>query len=152
MALGVKNLPASAGDIKRRGFDPRVGKILWRRKWQPTPVFLPGESPWTEEPGGLQSIALQSLTRLSGLAHTHQVTAGSTQLALGPYSERLELPITATGAPRPVGDTEGRSPLSRSPRRIVPAIRTNWKVWSPSALGRLTGRGPVPAMSLALNR
>ena len=21
-----------------------VGKILWRRKWQPTPVFLPGES------------------------------------------------------------------------------------------------------------
>ena len=21
--------------------------------WQPTPVFLPGESPWTEEPGGL---------------------------------------------------------------------------------------------------
>ena len=24
--------------------DPRVGKILWRRKWQPIPVFLPGES------------------------------------------------------------------------------------------------------------
>ena len=24
--------------------DPRVGKIPWRRKWQPTPVFLPGES------------------------------------------------------------------------------------------------------------
>ena len=22
--------------------------------WQPAPVFLPGESPWTEEPGGLQ--------------------------------------------------------------------------------------------------
>ena len=25
-------------------FDPWVGKILWRRKWQPTPVFLPGKS------------------------------------------------------------------------------------------------------------
>ena len=25
-------------------FDPWVRKILWRRKWQPTPVFLPGES------------------------------------------------------------------------------------------------------------
>ena len=25
---------------------------VWRRKWQPTPVFLPGESPWTEEPAG----------------------------------------------------------------------------------------------------
>ena len=29
---------------KRHGLDPRVGKIPWRRPWQPTPVFLPGES------------------------------------------------------------------------------------------------------------
>ena len=29
----------------RPGFDPWVGKIPWRRAWQPTPVFLPGESP-----------------------------------------------------------------------------------------------------------
>ena len=28
----------------RLGFDPWVGKIPWRRAWQPTPVFLPGES------------------------------------------------------------------------------------------------------------
>ena len=28
----------------RPGFDPWVGKIRWRRKRQPTPVFLPGES------------------------------------------------------------------------------------------------------------
>jgi len=26
------------------------------------PVFLPGESPWTENPGGLQSTGLQSGT------------------------------------------------------------------------------------------
>jgi len=39
----VKNLPANAGDIKRCEFDPWVGKIPWRRAWQPTPVFLPGE-------------------------------------------------------------------------------------------------------------
>ena len=31
---------------------------MWRA-WQPTPVLLPGESPWTEEPGGLQSMGLQ---------------------------------------------------------------------------------------------
>ena len=31
----------------------------WRRAWWPTPVFLPGESPWTEEPGRLQSIGSQ---------------------------------------------------------------------------------------------
>ena len=29
---------------KRRVFDPWVEKIPWRRAWQPTPVFLPGES------------------------------------------------------------------------------------------------------------
>ena len=30
--------------LKRYRFDPLVGKIPWRRAWQPTPVFLPGES------------------------------------------------------------------------------------------------------------
>ena len=44
---------------RRPGFDPWAGKIPWRRSWQPTPVFLLGESPWTEGPGGLQSIKLQ---------------------------------------------------------------------------------------------
>ena len=32
----------------------------WRRTWQPTPAFLPGKSPWTEEPGGLQSMGSQT--------------------------------------------------------------------------------------------
>ena len=41
----VKNLPAKAGDEKNTDrFDPWVGKIPWRRAWQPTPVFLRGES------------------------------------------------------------------------------------------------------------
>ena len=39
----VKNLPATAGDI-RDGFHPWVRKIRWRRKWHPTPVFLPEKS------------------------------------------------------------------------------------------------------------
>ena len=38
----VKNLPA-VQECKRCRFDPWVGKISWRREWQPTPVFLPGE-------------------------------------------------------------------------------------------------------------
>ena len=37
------------------GFKPWVRKIPWRSEWLPSPVFLPEESPWTEEPGGLQS-------------------------------------------------------------------------------------------------
>ena len=44
---------------RRRGFDPWAGKITWRTKRQPTPVFWPGESLWTEEPGGLQFLGLQ---------------------------------------------------------------------------------------------
>ena len=39
-----KNPPANAGDGRRHGFDPWVGKIPGRRKWEPALVFLPGES------------------------------------------------------------------------------------------------------------
>ena len=51
----VKNPPA----VREIWVWSRAGKILWRRAWQPTPVFLPGESPWTEEPGGLWSMGSQ---------------------------------------------------------------------------------------------
>ena len=45
-----KNPPVSqCGRHKRLEFDPWVGKIPWKRAWQPTPVFFPGESPRTEE-------------------------------------------------------------------------------------------------------
>ena len=53
----VKNLPV----MQETGFYPWVKKIPWRRKWQPTEVFLPGESPWTEEPGELQSVGFQKV-------------------------------------------------------------------------------------------
>ena len=48
----VKNLPAMLETPVRFW----VGKIPWRKALPPTPVFLPGESPWIEVPGGLQSI------------------------------------------------------------------------------------------------
>ena len=37
------------------GLDPWVRKSPWRREWQPTPVLLPGKSPWMEEVDGLYS-------------------------------------------------------------------------------------------------
>ena len=43
VVLVVKNLPTNEKDLRHR-FDTWVGKILWRRKWPCTPVFLPGES------------------------------------------------------------------------------------------------------------
>ena len=50
--LVVKNPPANAGDIMRCGLDSYVGKIIWRRAWQPTPIFLPGESRGQMSPVG----------------------------------------------------------------------------------------------------
>ena len=50
--LLIKNLPAYTGDLRHR-FDPWVGKITWRRVWQPTPVFLPGD-PMDRGAWGLQ--------------------------------------------------------------------------------------------------
>jgi len=44
---------------KRCGFNPWIRKIPWRRKWQPTPVFLLGKFYGAEEPDGLQYIVLQ---------------------------------------------------------------------------------------------
>ena len=48
--LNAKKLPGFPGgsmvnclQYRRLEFDPWVGKIPWRRKWQPTPVFLPGK-------------------------------------------------------------------------------------------------------------
>ena len=40
----IKNLLASAGDLRDVGSIPELGKIPWRRTRQPTPVFLLGES------------------------------------------------------------------------------------------------------------
>ena len=41
----VRNLPDNAGDAGDiPAFNPWVRKIPWRRKWQPTPIFLPGKS------------------------------------------------------------------------------------------------------------
>ena len=71
--LVVKNLPASAGDVKKKsGFDPWVEKIPWMTAWQPTPVFLPGECPWTEEAGRLPFMGLQRVGHKKQLSmHTH---------------------------------------------------------------------------------
>ena len=46
VALLVKNPPANTIGIRDKGLDPWVGKIAWRRTWQPTLVFLSGACAW----------------------------------------------------------------------------------------------------------
>jgi len=55
VAQMVKNLP----DMQETWVRSLGWEDLWRREWQPTPVFLPEESPRTEESGGLQSMGSQ---------------------------------------------------------------------------------------------
>ena len=69
-AVVKKNLPAN----KRHRFDPWVRKIPWRRKWQPTPVFLPGKS------HGQRSLAGYTV---------HGVTKNQTQLSEHKQAPRI---------------------------------------------------------------
>jgi len=59
VALVVKNPPANAGDLRDTGLIPGLGRSPEGGHGKPTPVFLPGESPWREEPGGLQFMGSQ---------------------------------------------------------------------------------------------
>ena len=55
VAQMVKNLPA----MQKTWVDPWIRNIPWRRKWQPTSEFLPGESHGQRSLGGLQSMGSQ---------------------------------------------------------------------------------------------
>ena len=67
VAQMVKRLPTM---WERPGFDPWVRKIPWRRKWQPTPVFLPGKS---HGPRSLAGYSLWGHKELDMTEHTHKL-------------------------------------------------------------------------------
>ena len=70
----VKNLSVMLGDL---GSVPGLGKIPWKRAWQLTPVFLPGES------HGQRSLAGYSPRGRNESDMTEQLTAQSTACYLG---------------------------------------------------------------------
>ena len=75
----VKNLPTYAGDRRRRlRFDPWVGKIPQRRKWQPTPVFLPEKFHGQRNLGGYSPRGCKE----SDMTEQLSMDAGTTVLAL----------------------------------------------------------------------
>ena len=61
VALVVKNWPANSGNIKRRGFNPWVRKIL-EEGMATHSSFLAWRIPWREEPSRLQSSGWQNWT------------------------------------------------------------------------------------------
>ena len=66
MALVLKKLPASAGDIREEGLIPGLGRSLGREDpleegMATHSSFLAWRIPWTGKPGGLQSVGSQSV-------------------------------------------------------------------------------------------
>ena len=71
----------SACQCRRWGFNPWVMKIPWRRKWQPTPIFLPGEchgqssrqgySPW-----GYKRVRLDWAMSMAAFTVNHKPNLG----------------------------------------------------------------------------
>ena len=59
----VKNPSVNAGDVG--SFDPWIGKIPWRSKWQPTPVFLSGKSHGQRNLWAIDHGITKELTQLS---------------------------------------------------------------------------------------
>ena len=57
----VKNPPTNAGNIRDKGSIPGSGRSPRGGHGNPFQYFLPGESPWTEEPGGPQSLKSQTI-------------------------------------------------------------------------------------------
>ena len=60
-----------ACQCRRHGFDPWVGKIPQRRKWQPTPVLLPGESHGLRSLAGCSPWGRQESDTTEGQNHHH---------------------------------------------------------------------------------
>ena len=70
----VKNPSVNAEDIRDLGSIPRSEKIPWRRAWQRTPAFLPGESHGQRSLAGYIPYGCKSQTRLKPLStHAHTV-------------------------------------------------------------------------------
>ena len=65
----IKNLPAIQ--------ETWVRSLDWEdpleEGWQLTPVFLPGESPWAEEPGRLQSMGCKESDTTERLSTAHHL-------------------------------------------------------------------------------
>ena len=68
----VKKKKKSTIQCRRYGFDPWVRKMPWRRKWQPTPVSLPGESHGERSMAGYSPCTCKELDTTERIyTHTH---------------------------------------------------------------------------------
>ena len=122
-----KELTCQCRRCKRRGFDPWVRKIPWRRKWQPTPVFLAGVSH-----GGRRLAGYSPLGRKESDMTEHARSSSSRLMCVrvtGPIFHRVSggngVQILICLTPRP-------SPSS-------PGSSLAWDIWN-----RVTNHASLP--------
>ena len=84
MTLVVKNLLSNAGDVRDVGSIPGSGRFPWRRAWQPTPVFLPGEAHGQRSLVGYGPWGHKELDTIEGAQHAHQRLGLSALTTEGP--------------------------------------------------------------------
>ena len=108
----VRNPPAMQ-ETQRFRFDLWIGKIPWRRAWQPTPVFLPGES------HGQSSL----------VGTVHGVAKSQTQLKwLNTYFGIWDMLASSL-----VAQSVKKPPASRRPRFSPWVRKTPWRrKWQPT--------------------
>ena len=103
---------------RRPGLNPRVKNISWRRTWQPTPVFLPGESPRMEEPAGCSPWGREELDTTERQSSTQR----SCSFLQNP---RLPLP------PEHPGPWRLRCPAQPRTRTSAFALLSSWNAFPP---------------------
>ena len=127
VAQTVKNLPA----MQETGFNPWVGKIPWRRKWQSIPVFLPRKS-HGQAPRGAWRATVHGVTKSQTRLRTvikhcelHSYSLHLTEKAMAPHSSTLawKIPwVEEPGGLQSMGskesDTTERLPFHFSPSCI----------------------------------
>ena len=115
----------------------------WRREWQPTPVILPRESPWTKEPGELQSIGSQRVRHDWATKHkTAQPIAKSwASLWRGLHGKELKSPAKSY-----VSLLGSRSPAQPNLNwMIVPAVIWTATLWE--TLSQNLPEKPLPILN-----
>ena len=90
--------------MQETGFDPWVGKIPWRRKWQPSPVFLPGKSHGQRSLAGYSPWSCKELDMTNKLTHTHTegFPSGASGKELPCQSRRHETWVRSLGQEDPL--------------------------------------------------
>ena len=105
--------------FRRPGFNPWVGKIPWRREWQPTPVFLPGEFQGQGSMAGYSPQVTKSWTRLSNFHFHFCFTILCWFL---PYINMNQLQVYVCP-----------HPPNFHPILPLPVVRDHW-IWAPCAV------------------